>query len=198
MEQDIEKYNVEELEALILDYIKDKKIRHEVLWRRQYLLNKRFDFIQNRKHIERVNNILLLKMNELYDKVKAVKEDLDTQITSGKNVYKDYHLTGEFYFEVNDEDGLSREENLLSKLCDEAKCHWTIENDWGMELHNRTDCFLDTLNWDMEVLNPILEWRLHICYATHAIFVDGDVLSLQDMILLKEEDIHTRVTMSLI
>ena len=106
MKENIENYTVEELETLILEpYIKDKDFKRKILYRRQTLLNKRFDFVKNRKHIERINNILLRRMNEIYDKVQLVKTDLDKHIASGKDLYKDYSCTGKIYLEVND-DGL--------------------------------------------------------------------------------------------
>ncbi|WP_294470775.1 hypothetical protein [uncultured Bacteroides sp.] len=199
MEQNIENYTIQELEALILaPNIKDKEFKREILCRRQALLNEQFDFAANREHIERVNNILLRKMNELYDKMRLVKHDLDEQITFGKELYKDYNCSGEIYFEVNDDGKLSHERRVLLKLCNEARCHWCIYNDSEKEMQERTEYFLDELNWDIEVFKPIQEWRLHICYATHAIFADDFVLSLQDMVYLEEGDIYTKIEINII
>lgn len=199
MKQNLETHSLEELEKLILDpYIKNEELKHKILFRRQALLNEQFDFIKNRKHIERVNNVLLQKMNELYDKMKLVKEDLDERIASGRDIYKNYHLEGRLYFEIYDGEELSPERYMLSKLCEEAKCHWCIHNDSGEEMQTRTESFLDELNWDIEIFKPIQDWRLHICYATHAIFSDDFVLSLQDMALLEEKDICTLINISLI
>lgn len=77
MELNIENYTIQDLEELILiSNIKDIEFKRKILCRRRALLNEQFDFAANREHIKRVNNILLRKMNELYDKMRLVEKDI--------------------------------------------------------------------------------------------------------------------------
>lgn len=188
MELYLDKTPIPDMEDFILSkaffHLSDD-LKKAVLGNRQKRQNRQFVFSkENVKQILRVNERLRAVMESLRDEVFKIKDDQDAMIKSGKTYYNNYDIDG-YIAMATDDDG----NPLLAKLCEWATCPWHISLDEHMALEN-DDLLLEKLNWDVGLLAPLKDCGSRICYATHSILVDGSVLSLQDMVRIKDEDIY--------
>ncbi len=178
---------IEELEKIIRasEFSKlSKRERVDILFERKLLLNKSFEFNRSQTlKIREINKILWQKMNEVYENVKAIKEDLDALIKSGKTLYKDYFIEGKICI-----DSTTTDSAILFAISRYINYFWTVNAYEKEEMPSHSKALRASDNWNIETFQCIK--NDYIYYATHAIFVDDTVLSLKDMINLKETDIE--------
>lgn len=184
----MDKTSIPDMENFILSnefHHLDKDLRKAILRNRKDRLNRQFVFSkENVAQILRVNERLKEVMKSLRDETLRIKGDLDDMIQGGKTYYKDYNIESRIAISPDEEDF-----PLLAKLCGWATCYWCIALS-EEKVSKEDDLLLEKLNWDIELLEPLKDCGARICYATHSIFVDDTVLSLQDMIQIKNEDIY--------
>lgn len=192
--------NITELNSLIFDSGFEKieaSERAKILAKRKELLNKSFEWSdENIKKIEKINDRLLQAMNEAYSKVVAVKSDLNKLTSLGSHLFEYYFIAGGISIDACCNANDSYANKLLVKLTAYSPCRWQIIADVA-SMPDKDKCFFYDKNLDTEIFAPIKNKNVQICNATQSIFVDDNVLSLQDMTNLKEEDIFTNVEISI-
>lgn len=66
----------------------------------------------------------------------------------------------------------------------------------GTDSFDRVSTLLECNNWDIENLQPLNKYSVHICYAMHHFFTD-DLFALSDILLLDKDDIQLSISIEL-
>lgn len=164
-------------------------ILRDALRDRKYLLNK--DFVFTDETLSRflaLNDELLQKMHDAYDKVQRIKLDLDQMIASGKIDYLDYLISGdvELKCEANP---------LIDKLTYESSTFWSVGVLDFETMPDRTEQLLLDVSWDYEMFydKGFVKDSHYICFLMHTLFVDGHALSLQDLLQLDDYEVVVNI-----
>lgn len=160
---------------------------------RKYQLNKDFTFTDEcLARFLALNDLLLQKMHDVYDKVQRIKLDLDQMIALGKSDYADYMISGDVGLKCN-------ANPLIDKMTYESKTYWTISTLDFDAMHDRTEELLLDTNWDYEMFHDkgLAKDRYYICFLMHTLFVDGHVLSLQDLTQLDDYEVVVNIDINI-
>lgn len=182
--EEIDSLSISELENIIVSYI-EMDVREYAMKRRSSLINKNFDFSEaNVLEILRVNDLLFDKMNEVYNQVLNFKTKIDNLIANGDGDWNDYFLEGSICIQTNDDP-------LLESLSCNVSSLWWVNTRFEDQMKNRSECLMEDMNYDFELFNrpEIRCYNRKFCFLSHTLFVDNHILSLNEMVRLKEENI---------
>ena len=177
----------------IIETTHSEETLKEAMRERKYILNK--DFVFTNETLSRflaLNNELLQKMHDAYDKVQRIKLDLDQMIALGKVDYKDYWISGDVELKCSTNP-------LIDKLTYESRTYWTIHsNDFEAMPDRKEGLVLDT-NWDYEMFHDkgLVKDSHYICFLMHTLFVDGHVLSLHDLTQLDDYEVVVNIDINI-
>jgi hypothetical protein len=163
----------------------------EKLRERKFMLDKQFQFTpENIEKIKDFSEALLRKSHELFDKINNIKRNLDLQIGS-----KDYScLIDEQYFICGNISIDSDKQELYDVV--NRQQSYSISTSFGTDSFDRVSTLLECDNWDIENLQPLNKYSVHICYAMHHFFTDG-LFALSDILLLDKDDIQLSISIEL-
>ena len=184
--------DITSLEKTILSTQTEDTLR-ETLSERKYQLNKAFIFTDEMlcKFLA-LNDELLRKMHDAYDKVKRIKMDLDQMIAAGKSDYTDYLISGDVELKCE-------ASPLIEKLTYESRTFWSVSVLDSETMPDRTEALLLDTNWDYEIFHDkgLAKDRYYICFLMHTLFVDGHVLSLQDLNQLDDYEVVVNIDINI-
>ncbi len=174
----------EEWDELIIDIVKDEKISEkqkvQIIKLRKYVLNRMFEFTDEQCFkIIKIDKLLRKLVKKLYYQ----NSDILSVICKQKSLFVDFrHCDFETKI-IMDSSFISESKALyyLLEWCNTKKFQYQpCAYDYTMDF---------SLNWNIELFHHpnLLKYEPWIGYSSHKLFCDGDILSLFDMIELKEE-----------
>lgn len=184
--------DIESLEKIILISHSYEEL-HDAMRERNWQLNENFVFTDKTLGIFlALNDEFLQKMHDAYDKVQRIKLDFDQMIDSGKSDYTDYLISGEVEL-------ICKTNPLIEKLTYESNNFFYVSANDFQAMTDRNEVLGLKINWDYEMFpkKGLTQDSHYICFLTHNLFVDNNVLSLQDLNQLDEYEVVVNINIDL-
>lgn len=195
-ESDFTAYPLSELEHFIRkNNFTERRRTFSAANERLIRLNK--DFVKDERffeHFVKINDRLTILMNELYDKMLAIKDSLNNSINEKKIPVNDFELEGSIDYEDSETEDIEMPELLCNM---DFSGQWSLHMSSDEETSNdesKKERLMSNLNWDIEIFDipMIKENNIWVCYMMHSLFCDG-YLSLPDLMQMKPECFYLSV-----
>ena len=176
---------------MINETLNEMKKLENKLRERKRILDMQFQFTpENIKKIADFNEVLLRKSHELFDKIDNIKRNYDFQIKNGDN-----SLLIDGHYAIFGEINITSEGKELYDVAHHQRPYQIITtfDDCNFE---RVSVLMENENWDIENLQPLNKYSIHICNAMHHFFTDG-IFALSDIFLLNKNDISLFISIEL-